>query len=66
MMGSGLGLGIPGLGMILFWGVLIFLVIWLVRSFSSEKSARKILEERFARGELDQEEFEQKLKLLKD
>ena len=69
MMGSGFGFGIPGLGMILVWGVIILLVVWLVRSFSgdrgpSEKSARQILDERFAKGEIDREEYEQKKQTL--
>ena len=31
MMESGLGFGIPGLGMVIFWGLVITLVIWFVR-----------------------------------
>jgi putative membrane protein len=63
MTGNGFGLGIPGLGMIL--GVIILLLMWLVRIFSrtsdgKEKSARKILDERYARGEIDRQEYEQK------
>ena len=69
MMGSGFGFGIPGLGMILVWGVIILLVVWLVRSFSGDntengKSARQILDERFARGDIDQQEYEQKKRAL--
>ena len=65
MTGNGFGLGIPGLGMILVWGVIILLLMWLVRIFSrtsdgKEKSARKILDERYARGEIDRQEYEQK------
>jgi len=65
MMGNGFGFGIPGLGMLLVWGLVIGLVIWLVRAFtgsrsSDSKTARQILEERYARGEIDREEFEQK------
>lgn len=65
MMGNGFGLGIPGLGMLLVWGLVIGLVIWLVRAFTGNrpgdsKSARQILEERYARGEIDREELEQK------
>lgn len=69
MMGGGFGFGIPGLGMILFWGLIVLLVVWLVRSFSAdhaggERSARRILDERFARGEIDQGEYEQKKSTL--
>jgi len=65
MMGNGFGFGIPGLGMLLVWGLIIWLVVWLVRSFSTdraakEKSARQILDERFAKGEIDREEYAQK------
>jgi putative membrane protein len=65
MMGNGFGLGLPGLGMILVWGAIILLLVWLVRAFSrtsdgKEKSARKILDERYARGEIDRQEYEQK------
>jgi putative membrane protein len=67
--GFGFGLGIPGLGMIVFWGLIILLVVWLVRLFSAgktgtEKSARQILDERFARGEIDREEYEQRKRAL--
>lgn len=69
MMGNAFGFGIQGLGMILVWGLIILLVVWLVRSFSSEnavngKSARQILDERFARGEIDEEEYNRKKQTL--
>lgn len=69
MMGNAFGFGIPGLGMIFVWGLIILLVVWLVRSFSSEnavngKSARQILDERFARGEIDEEEYNRKKQTL--
>jgi len=68
--GFGFGFGIPGLGMIVFWGLIILLVVWLVRLFAagkggSDKSARQILDERFARGEVDREQYEQRKRLLK-
>jgi putative membrane protein len=69
MMGSGFGFGIPGLGMIIFWGLIILLVVWLARSVSGErpserKSARQILDERYANGEIDRQEYEQKKQAL--
>ena len=70
MMGSGLGFGIPGLGMVIFWGIVVFLVIWLVRGISTEsrnqvrKSAIEILDGRFARGEIGREEYDEKNKAL--
>lgn len=70
--GFGTGLGISGLGMILFWGLLILGIVWLVRAFagtgrstdSHERSAREILDARFARGEIDEEEYGRKRKQL--
>jgi putative membrane protein len=65
MMGHDFGFGIPGLGIILFWVVIIGLVVFLVRFFAGDrpsagKTPRQILEERYARGEIDREELEQK------
>lgn len=70
MMGSGFGFGIPGLGMVIFWGILVFLVVWLVRGITggsqqpSGKSALEILEERLARDEISREEYEEKKRAL--
>lgn len=65
------GFGIPGLGMILIWVLIIGLVVVLVRAFAggsfgagSGKSARQLLDERFARGEIDRQEYEEKRRLL--
>lgn len=57
--------GFGGLGflwMALFWIGVILLVVWAVRrpevpTTQAHHSALEILEERFARGELDAEEF---------
>ncbi len=65
-MNEGMGFGM-GLGMLLVWGVLIALIVLLVRqaigqgaSERRERTALAILEERYARGEIGREEFEQK------
>lgn len=63
----------PGFGwifMILFWGVIILGIVALVKWLSTgtndnnrprpPKTALEILEERYARGEIEREEFEQK------
>ncbi|MCH8899111.1 MAG: SHOCT domain-containing protein [Acidobacteria bacterium] len=49
--------------MALFWGGTILLIIWGVRQFTGSSGQRdsralEILEERYARGDIDREEFE--------
>ena len=62
-MSNGFGSGFPGLAMILVWVVVIALAVWLARAFvgtsrgagqSQGKSARQILDDRYARGEIEQ------------
>jgi putative membrane protein len=67
MMDGRFGFGIPGLGMLVFWGAIILVVVFLARSFSQttrggnkRKSTREILDERYARGEIDGDEYEEK------
>lgn len=61
--------------MILFWGGLILLIVLAVRylghgsagggeRLTGAKTPLQILEERFARGEIDKEEFEQRKRAL--
>ena len=69
---DGHGFGFGGGFMWLFWILLIVVIVWAVRAMSSAdrnrrgsaKSPLEILQERFARGEIDEEEFERKRKLL--
>lgn len=68
--GLGMGLG-GGLVMVLFWGALIVGAVWLARSLfpnsqqppaSStrlEASAEDILKQRYARGEISKEQYDQ-------
>jgi putative membrane protein len=64
---GGFGMGI---GMLLFWGLIIAAIVVLVRGFGAEsgegeprlreKTALDILGERYARGEIGKAEFEEK------
>ena len=76
MMG-GWGIGwLGGIFMFLFWALvivgLIFLIKWLIQGTkggsasarSDSSSALEILKERYARGEIDKQEFEEKKKDL--
>ncbi len=65
---GGWGFGM-GLGMWLFWVLLIVFIVALVKVFSSssgsppagaDKSPMEILKARYARGEIDEEEFERR------
>ena len=65
--GWGMGFGI--VFMLLFWGLVIFaiaaLIRWLMTQSSPGRSSRdksplEIVQERYARGEIDREEYEQK------
>jgi putative membrane protein len=71
-----MGFGMIG-GMLLFWMVLIGLAVLLVRglfqsnqfgnknSTNGQLSARQILEQRYARGEINQEQFQLMIKDLR-
>jgi putative membrane protein len=60
--------------MLLFWGLLIGLVVWAVRSFCAgsesvqpqdwDGRSEEILAERFARGDIDEIEFQRRRGLL--
>lgn len=56
--------------MIVFWGGLAALVWALVRGAwggrrdGGKRSARDVLDERFARGEIDEEEYERRRRIL--
>lgn len=70
-MGPGVMWGMGWIFMVIFWGLIlvafIFLVRWLVgltRTPKADESALEILKKRYARGEIDREEFEQKKKDL--
>jgi putative membrane protein len=61
---------------LLFWGGIVFLIVWTVtrifprgrgddRSEEPRDSAEEILRERFARGEINAEEYERSLEILR-
>jgi putative membrane protein len=52
---------------LIFWVGLIAFGVWAVRRFTERRpagGARQILEERFAKGEIDDEEFQRRLRAL--
>ncbi len=63
----GYGFGMWGMGfwwMLLFWVVTIGVILWIVRSVVAPKnrqqsggSAMRILEERFAKGEINKKDY---------
>ena len=78
MMGWGYGM-FGGIGMILFWGVLIILAVLLVRGVAggwpsrsaswprqTGSSALDILKERYTKGEISKEEYEERKKTIAD
>ena len=66
-----------GIGMLLFWGLIIFGIVMLARGFGGtsgsvatvptvpDKTPLDVLGERYARGEINKAEFEQKRNDLK-
>jgi putative membrane protein len=68
------GHGFGGVFMWLFWILSIAAIAWVVKvaltgggkNEQKPESPLEILEQRFARGEIDEEEFERKRRLLRD
>ena len=54
--------------LILFWGLIIWLVVWLIMKFiksqQKSESALDILKKRFAKGEITKKEFDEMKKGL--
>jgi len=69
----GMGFGGGGIFMILFWVLIIFGAIYLVKALLGggstkeikSESAQEVLEKRFARGEMSKEEFEDAMEVLR-
>lgn len=59
--------------MALFWGAIIATAVWAIRQFRPREvgtgggptNAMRILEDRFARGEIDADEFQQRREILR-
>lgn len=68
--GMGWHMGSGGLWMLAVWAITIILVILLVRRIGrrpdqrAEHNARQILDERYARGEIEKAEYEEKRRSL--
>ena len=64
----GYGFGFHSIGMFLFWGLIILIVYWTFKEDYAvskiNKTAIEILDERYARGEIDKDEFHQKKKRI--
>ncbi len=73
--GGGFGMGFGGgwIFMILFWGLIILGVVYLIKILlggastegKKSESAQEVLEKRFARGEISKEEFEDAMAVLR-
>lgn len=63
------GMGYFGwFGMVLFWGLLIWLVVWLINQNKNKPSEREkpleIISERYAKGEITKKQYESMKKEL--
>jgi putative membrane protein len=59
---------VMGIGWLVFLAILVTLAVVLVRHFTAtagRRSAEDILAERFARGEIDEEEYRRRLSALR-
>ena len=52
-------------GMVLFWAAVAFVIVTLSRSGRSRRSAEDILAERFARGEISEEDYRRQRELVR-
>ena len=72
MMSGDFGMGFGGVFMWLFWILAIIVIVWAVmivaggrkEPSAKQKTALDILKERYAKGEIDDQEFAQKRKDL--
>ena len=66
-------MGIGWVIMVLFWGAVIFGILYILKSNSklssdkpAEKTAMEILKTRYALGEIDKQEYEQKKREIEE
>jgi putative membrane protein len=64
---GGWGYALMAIGMILFWGAVIYGIVALVRYTRRDapQGPERLLAERFARGEIDEDEYHQRLTSLR-
>ena len=67
---SGWGIALMSLGMLAFWGLVIWAIYYLVTGRSNQRiesgpdEARPILNQRLAKGEIDQDEYRKLIELI--
>ena len=60
-----------GLAMILFWVAVVAVIVWVVRTANEREepprrsNALDVLDERYARGEIDDDEYERRREMLR-
>lgn len=62
MMGnwSPFGWGFGFISMLVFWGLIIWLIVWLIKTYSiKSESSSEILKKRYAKGEITKKQFEE-------
>lgn len=63
-----MGYGFFGFGMVIFWGLVIWLVVWLVRSTQNQgnrhENSLDILKKRYANGEITTKQYHEMKKEL--
>lgn len=69
---NGWGYALMTISMVLFWGLVIFGVVALVRFFARDDQQRmtratpeRLLADRFARGEIDEHEYQYRVDVLR-
>ncbi|MFC5591644.1 SHOCT domain-containing protein [Sporosarcina soli] len=73
MFGNGFGIGgmwLAGIFHVLIWIAILWVVVWGIRYFMNQKQtpadkkAVEILHDRYAKGEINESEYEERMKIL--